>query len=263
MIQRGRPTNKVQRKRAREVFHAEHAPLATPEYLNWSEHPIGFDQLDHPPKIPHPGHHALVLEAQIGGFTSKKVFMDGGSSLNLIYVDTLRKIKIPMNNILPTETSFHRIVPGKPTYPLGAIHLDVIFGTPANFRKEKIEFEVIDWPLQYHAILERQAFAQFMAVPHYAYLKLQMPTNRGPLTISGSFARSKNCDKDFNSMSQTFGVHEELHHIREATVMDIDPPAQQNTPELSFDATKDTREHQIHLADPTKTARVSNSLSPA
>jgi hypothetical protein len=52
-----------------------------------------------------------------------------------------------------------------------------------------------------------------------------MPMNRGPLAISGSFARSENCDKDFNSMSQTFRVHEELHHIREATVMDIDPPA--------------------------------------
>jgi hypothetical protein len=37
MIQKGRLTNKVQRKRAREVFHAEHAPPATPEYLNWSE----------------------------------------------------------------------------------------------------------------------------------------------------------------------------------------------------------------------------------
>jgi hypothetical protein len=263
MIQRGHPTNKVQRKCAREVFHAEHAPPATPEYLNWSEHPIGFDRSDHPPKIPRPGHHALVLEAQIGGFTSKKVFMDGGSSLNLIYADTLRKIKIPLNNLLPTETSFHGIVPGKPTYPLGAIHLDVIFGTPANFRKEKIEFEVVDWPSQYHAILGRPAFARFMAVPHYAYLKLRMPANKGPLTISGSFARSENCDKDFNSMSQTFGVHEELHHIREATVMDIDPPAQQNAPELSFDATKDTREHQIHPTDPTKTARVSNSLSPA
>jgi hypothetical protein len=44
-------------------------------------------------------------------------------------------------------------------------------------------------------------------------------------------------------------------------VMDIDPPAQQNAPELSFDATKDTREHQIHPTDPTKAARVSNSLS--
>jgi hypothetical protein len=148
-------------------------------------------------------------------------------------------------------------------YPLGAIHLDIIFGTPANFRKEKIEFEVVDWPSQYHAIPGRPAFARFMAVPHYPYLKLWKPTNRGPLTISGSFARSENCDKDFNTMSQTFGVHEELHHIQEATVMDIDPPAQQNAPELSFDATKDTREHQIHPTDPTKTARVSNSLSPA
>jgi hypothetical protein len=82
--------------------------------------------------------------------------MDGGSSLNLIYADTLRKIKIPMDTLLPTETSFHGIVPGKPTYPLGAIHLDIIFGTPANFRKEKIKFEVVDWPSQYHAILGRQ-----------------------------------------------------------------------------------------------------------
>jgi hypothetical protein len=150
--------------------------------------------------------------------------MDGGSSLNLIYADTMRKIKIPMNDLLPIETSFHGIVPGKPTYPLGVIHLDVIFGTSANFRKEKIEFEVIDWPSQYHTILGRPAFARFMAVPHYAYLKLRMPANRGPLTISGSFARSENCDKDFSTLSQTFGIHKELHHIRESTNMDLDPP---------------------------------------
>jgi hypothetical protein len=158
-----------------EVFHAEHAPPASPEYLNSSGHLIGFNRSDHPPKIPHQGHHALVLKAQIGGFTSKKVFMDGGSSLNLIYADTLQKTKIPMNDLLPTENSFHGIVLGKPAYPLGVIHLDVIIGTPANFRKEKIEFEVVDWPSQYHAILGRPAFARFMAVPHYTYLKLRMP----------------------------------------------------------------------------------------
>jgi hypothetical protein len=82
-----------------------------------------------------------------------------------------------------------------------------------------------------------------MAFPHYAYLKLRMPGNRGPLPISGSFTRSKNCDKDFNTMSQTFRIHEELLHIRESTNMDITPEAQQNAPELSFDASKDTREH--------------------
>jgi hypothetical protein len=43
--------------------------------------------------------------------------------------------------------------PREADVPLGAIHLDIIFDTPANFRKEKIEFEVVDWPSQYHAIL--------------------------------------------------------------------------------------------------------------
>jgi hypothetical protein len=34
MIQRGCPTNRIQRKRGREVFQAEHASPASPEYLN-------------------------------------------------------------------------------------------------------------------------------------------------------------------------------------------------------------------------------------
>jgi ABC-type uncharacterized transport system permease subunit len=190
MIQRGRPTNRNQRKRIRQVFLAEHAPPAMPDYLNWSGQPIGFDQSDHPPKIPGLGHHALVLKAQIRGFTSKKVFMDGGSNINLIYADTLRKINIPLIDLLPSENSFHDIVLGKLIYPLGLINLDIIFGTPTNFRKEKIEFEVVDWPSYYHAILGRPAFAWFMAVPHYAYLKLRMLGNRALLTINGNFARS-------------------------------------------------------------------------
>ena len=61
------------------------------------------------------------------------------------------------------------------TYPLGTITLEVIFGEPTNFRKEKIEFEVVDWKSQYHDILGRPAYAKFMAVPHYAYLRLKMP----------------------------------------------------------------------------------------
>jgi hypothetical protein len=87
--------------------------------------------------------------------------------------------------------------------------------------------------------------------------------NMGPLTISGSFARSDYYDIDFNNLSQKFGIHEELHHIRENTNMDVSPEAQQNASELSFNTSQDMREHQIHPTDPTKTARVSNSLTHA
>jgi hypothetical protein len=65
-----------------------------------------------------------------------------------------------------------------------------------------------------------------MAVPHYAYLKLRMSGNIGPLTMSESFAPSENCDRDFNNLSQTFGIHEELQHIRENMNMDLSPNAQ-------------------------------------
>jgi hypothetical protein len=52
-----------------------------------------------------------------------------------------------------------------------------------------------------------------------------MPANKGPLMISNNFSRSENCEKDFNTLSQTFGIHKEVHHIRESTSMDVDPPA--------------------------------------
>jgi hypothetical protein len=38
---------------------------------------------------------------------------------------------------------FHGIVPGKRILPLGRIDLPICFGTPSNFRKEALTFEVV------------------------------------------------------------------------------------------------------------------------
>ena len=81
-----------------------------------------------------------------------------------------------------------------------------MFGSASNFRKETLDFEVVNWKSQYHAILGRPAFARFMAVPHYAYLKLKMPGPHGVITINGSFVRSDRCDKEFHKISEAFGT---------------------------------------------------------
>src|SRR4051794_21111795 len=117
-----------------------------------------------------------------------KVFMDGASGLNLLFASTLKVMGIPVEALSKSETQFHSIIPTQPAEPLGKISLEVIFGKPGNFRKERLEFEVVDWESQYHAILGCPEFAKFMAVPHYTYLKLKMTENNGtPLTIYGSF----------------------------------------------------------------------------
>jgi hypothetical protein len=68
-------------------------------------------------------------------------------------------MNISLNILQSTDCSFHAIVPGSPIYPLGKIELDVCFGDHHNFRREKLEFIVMDWPSQYHVFLGRPSFA--------------------------------------------------------------------------------------------------------
>jgi hypothetical protein len=85
--------------------------------------------------------------------------MDAGSGINLIYAKTLRAMHISLEFLKPTDCSFHGIALGSANYPLGRIVLNVCFGNQQNYRREKLDFEVMDWPSQYHTILGRPAFS--------------------------------------------------------------------------------------------------------
>jgi hypothetical protein len=181
------PKSKKERKSiSRQVNLAISSPPATIEYLRWSDQPVKFSRADHPRKVPRPGHSPMVLKAQIGGYDIGRVFMDARSGINLIYARTLKAMCISLSSLKPTDCSFHGIVPGAANYPLGRIELDVCFGSSSNYHREKLEFEVMGWPSQYHAILGRPAFAKFMAVPHYAYLTLNIPGPKGTIAVQGS-----------------------------------------------------------------------------
>ena len=105
IIQKGRPSNRVQKSITRQVNLATHSPPSTTEYLSGSESCITFNKNDHPPQIPRPGHCPLVLEAQIGGFDMSRVFMDGGSGINLIFASTLRAMRIPLTCLEASASS--------------------------------------------------------------------------------------------------------------------------------------------------------------
>ncbi|XP_051196844.1 uncharacterized protein [Lolium perenne] len=118
---------------------------------------------------------------------------------------------ITMKMLEDSDTCFHGILPTLPAYSLGKASLNVVFGKPDNFRKERIEFEVVNWESQYHAILGRPAYAKFMSVPHYAYLQLKMPGNNGTnITVHGSFSRSDNCDREFQRIAAKFVMKQEV-----------------------------------------------------
>ncbi|KAK1663306.1 hypothetical protein QYE76_051465 [Lolium multiflorum] len=145
MIHRTGVSRREMKKLTREINLAESVMANIPEYVEWSSQEITFSRMDHPMTIPKPGHAALVVEAQIGGFKMSKVFMDGGSGLNLIFLDTIQSMGITMRMLEDSDTRFHGILPTSPAHSLGKAYLNVVFGKPDNFRKEKIEFEVVNW----------------------------------------------------------------------------------------------------------------------
>jgi hypothetical protein len=236
------PKSKKERKSiSRQVNLAISSPPATTEYLRWSDQPVRFSRADHPRKVPRPGHAPMVLKAQIGGYDVGRVFMDAGSGINLIYARTLKAMCISLESLKPTDCSFHKIVPGGANHPLGKIELDVFFGNSNNYRREKLEFEVMDWPSQYHAILGCPAFAKFMAVPHYAYLMLKIPGPNGTITVQGSFEVSNTCDKEFNRLAQTFGMTAKYARLKGETDHNVLPDVGRSLPDQAFDATQDSK----------------------
>jgi hypothetical protein len=92
--------------------------VATPVYLDWSDKPITFDQDDHPDYVPSPGRYPLVVDPVISNARLSKVLMDGGSSLNVIYVETLELLGLIGPRSGPARHPFTGLSPASVSCPL-------------------------------------------------------------------------------------------------------------------------------------------------
>jgi hypothetical protein len=149
-------SNRQTRSNAREIGHVN---TTNPRPLWWSKFPITFSWKDHWVHIPDPGTYPLVVNPIVNGAWLPKTLIDGGSSLNIIFTETLRKMTA-------CDEPFYGVVPGKAAYPIGRVCLPVTFSTEENFHTEYLTFEVADFRSSYHAIFGRPILAKFMVIYH-------------------------------------------------------------------------------------------------
>jgi hypothetical protein len=241
-----------------KVVAVEKAPRS---FLDWSEDAITFSQEDHPNRIPNPGQYPLVVDPVIENARFSKVLMDGGSSLNIQYAHTLRLLGIGLDQLRPSTTLFHGVAPGKSVQPLGQIDLPVWFGTPDNFRKETLTFEVVGFRGAYHTILRRPCYAKFMAVPNYTYLKMKIPGLKGVITVGSSIEHAFDCDVECMEHAEALALDEALMANLEKLVNeDLDSAAKHA---VSFEVAEQTKGVPLDPAAPEgKGLRVSSTLDP-
>ena len=109
----------------------------------WLDTPITLEERDEPTVDLRRCPAALVLDPIVDGCRLHKVLMDGGSSLNLIYRDTLDRMQLDTARIQHSFITFKGISPGKEARCDGKITLDVVFGTLENYRSEELTFHVV------------------------------------------------------------------------------------------------------------------------
>jgi hypothetical protein len=148
-------------------------------------------------------------------FSSRPKTGSGGSGLNVLFTKTLKKMKLDITHMLTKSTSpFYGIVPGNAAISLGSMVVPVTFGeTRENYRTEHIKIKVADFETSYHAILGRPAITKFMAVPHYTYLVLKMPSPAGVLSLQGDLKISFDCDPEGVELAATNQVPNAMMEI--------------------------------------------------
>ncbi|XP_066341846.1 uncharacterized protein [Miscanthus floridulus] len=214
-----------------------------------------FDQRVHPSHVTRLGRYPLIIDPIICKKRLTKVLMDGGSDLNILYIDTLDAMCIPRSELCLVSSSFHGVIPRMQAYLLGQIDLPVTFGDRANFCLEVLTFKVVDFLGSYHAILGRPCFANFMAIPNYTYLKLKMPGPNDVITVGSTFSHTYMCDHEHYELATTVINSAKLPRLGESStlaVLDCNKP----TSSTAFRPFEETKAVGIDPTNPTKTVRI-------
>jgi hypothetical protein len=86
-----------------------------------------------------------------------KTLIDNGASLNLIMRKTFIEMSLNLADLTPVHDTFHDVIPGQSSTPIGRIDLEVSCGSGDNKRKEMLIFEVASFDIGYNCILGNPA----------------------------------------------------------------------------------------------------------
>ena len=115
---------------------------------------------------------------------------------------------------------------------------------------------MVDLSSAYHALLGRPALAKFMAVPHYAYLKMKMPGPKGLITVTSDYRKSLECARDGARSAESLVIAEERCQLDRivalASKASATPiPTKEPVDEAAFKPSKETKKVKLNPEDPS------------
>jgi hypothetical protein len=147
--------------------------------MRWSDDYISFGPEDHPDTELSERNLPLIIKILIGRYKVVKTLIDSGASLNLMMRKILIKMGLKLSDLTPVHDTFHVIIPGQASSPIGCIDLEVSYRTGEKKRREMLTLKVASFDIRYNCTLGRHFLLRFMAVIHTTYATIKMPGPRG------------------------------------------------------------------------------------
>jgi hypothetical protein len=136
----------------------------------------------------------FIIKTPIGRHKVAKTLIDSGASLNLMMGKIFIEMGLNSSDLTPMHDTFHGIIPGQSSTPIGCIDLEVSCGTGENKRREILTFKVASFDIGYNCILGRPFLLKFMAVIHTAYTTIKMSGPRGIIVLKSDQRDAVACE---------------------------------------------------------------------
>ena len=104
-----------------------------------------------------------------------------------------------------------------------------------------------------------------MEVPHYAYLKMKMPSSKGILTVAGDYRKSSTCTAERSRLAESLVIAAEKRLLDRVVAMagkqpEMSPDPQESEAEGSFKPAEETKKIPLDPEHPETYAVMGTNL---
>nr|GEW67008.1 reverse transcriptase domain-containing protein [Tanacetum cinerariifolium] len=167
----------------------------------------------------------LVIEAKIGGYMIHRMYVDGGSSMEILYEHYFNWLWPEVKNQMVPATTSLTGFSEETIWLLGQLRLLVTIGDADHSARAWMNFMIVRSLSPYNDIIGRPRIKEIQAVPSTAHEMLKFPADGGIVTIRSTILIPAECPTMITSSesSDMTGVSRSVANIGSISGRDIHP----------------------------------------
>nr|GEU30675.1 reverse transcriptase domain-containing protein [Tanacetum cinerariifolium] len=135
----------------------------------------------------------LVIEAEMSGHMIHRMYIDGGSSMEILYEPCFNRLRPEIKSQMVSATTSLTGFSGETIWPLGQLRLLVIIGDATHSTKAWMNFMIVKSLSPYSGIIGRPGLKAIQAVPSTVHGMLKFPVEEGIVTICSTILIPTEC----------------------------------------------------------------------